>query len=113
MTKSEKDPGPSFVMADGSEERGMTLIYNDITRDARITLQARGLYLILLSYVGDENVDTGRERMARDAGVSTRQLSTIMDELKACGLVIVKMRGRNVTNQYRLTDRVTMPGGEA
>ena len=104
MTKQE----PTVVMDDLAGKRGFAMIPNEVIRDPRLTAQSKALYTLMRSYAwgNKEDMFTGKTRMAAEMNWSTRYLSTIMDELKACGLVIVKLRGRNITNQYRLTDRV-------
>ena len=92
-------------------KRPFTQIFDDIMKDARITPQARCLYVILLSYrrktaKRSSFVFPGQARLAAELGLNTRSVRTYLNELEAAGLIVVTQRGLTRTNIYDLQDAI-------
>jgi DNA-binding transcriptional regulator PaaX len=92
------------------KNRAFTIIFDDIAKDTRLTIQARLLYVILVSYRRKTAnrksfVFPGQERLAAELGLNTRSVRTYLSELEASGLIVITRRGLT-TNLYDLTENI-------
>lgn len=79
------------------------MIPNDTLRDSSLSLQARALYGILVSYAWQDGFTfVGQETLAKDAGLSSRQVRSYIKELVGKKLIDTKRRGMNTTNLYMI-----------
>lgn len=73
-----------------------------IATDAGLSLQARAMYAILLSYDGDRGCFPAKATLARDAGVSPSTVLRLLHELREAGVIVIQDRGKGRTNRYVL-----------
>ena len=87
--------------ADPVARHGFTQIPNFILRNPNITVGAKTVYSLLLSYAWNNDCCfPGQERLAEHAGLSKRSVVTFMAELERVGLIEVQRRGLGKTNFY-------------
>lgn len=67
----------------GSFETEFVTVYNKTARDTRLSLQARGLLLYLLSLPGDWKIS--RKQLAKDNGINDKTIQKQLNELKEHG----------------------------
>jgi hypothetical protein len=83
---------------------GFVQIPTQILRAAHLSMGARLLYAILLSYRGRSGIYPGQTRLAADLGVtSTRTIRRGLTELAAAGYLTWIRAGHGQTNRYHLT----------
>jgi len=76
-----------------------------VLRDTRLSLGARLSYAVLLMYAWQEGATfAGQVKMAKDVGVSERQLRDYLRELQANGYIRIKRQGLNRPNLYYILD---------
>lgn len=86
---------------DAALRRGFAQVPNVVMRDGRLSMQAKYLYGLLLSYAWqDDEAHPGVKALCRDAGVGKDTLAKYVHELSGAGLIEVKRRGRGMTNLY-------------
>lgn len=77
------------------------MIPNDLLRDASLSIQARLLYGILVSYAWQDGFTfVGQETLAADMRLKPRQIRTYLGELSGRKLITSKRRGLTKTNVY-------------
>lgn len=82
---------------------GFTQVPNEVLDDNTVSVPARFLYSVLLSFAWDNNeVYPGQNRLAESLGVSDKSIRTYLVELEKKGYLIKKRRGLNHTNIYTL-----------
>jgi DNA-binding transcriptional ArsR family regulator len=117
-TKAEEASTPGSTCG---EERigGFTQIPNAVLYDAEISMQARALYTVLLSYAWDGPTvwpgfesESGRGLTDR-TGWGEHTIRKYLRELQDAGLVEIKREGRGRTNIYRLKEWVAPKGEES
>ena len=87
--------------ADPIARHGFTQIPNFILRNPDITVGAKTVYSLLLSYAWNNDCCfPGQETLADHAGLSKRSVVTFMAELERVGLIEVQRRGLGKTNFY-------------
>lgn len=85
---------------------GFTQVGNDLLRDKTVSVQARFLYILLMSRLfGKETVFPGQEKLAEEMGTSLRSIKRLIQELKMAKWIIVKRRGQGKTNIYYLVEK--------
>ena len=72
-----------MAIVKGSFESSFVTVYNKTARDTRLSLQARGLLLYLLSLPGDWKVS--RKQLAKDNDLNEKTLQKYINELKEHG----------------------------
>lgn len=96
--------------------RGFGIVATKVMRDPRLSTSAKALYAVLCTYADDEGVCyPSNETLARDLGVTTRTVQTLLAELNAAGVTVREERyaeGRQINSVTRLTDTVTSYRGE-
>lgn len=76
-----------------------------VLRDTRLSLGARLGYAVLLSYAWQEGACfAGQQKMAKDMGVSERQLRRYLQELEDAAYVRIKRQGLNKPNLYYILE---------
>lgn len=87
---------------------GFTQVPNFILRDPRLSVGAKVVYAMFLSYAWhNDSCFPGQERLAADIGMSRSRVTEYVAELVAAGLVTVQRRGQGQTNLYVVHFRVT------
>ena len=76
-----------------------------VLTDARLSPGARVAYGVLLKYGWQEgSCFPGQEKMAKDIGVSGRQVRNYLTELQGGGYIRIKRQGLNRPNLYYILD---------
>jgi DNA-binding transcriptional ArsR family regulator len=77
---------------------------NVVLRDSAITLQARMLYALLVSYCWKPKIScyVSKKTLAAHLGVTSRTVYTYTRELEEAGLIHVETRGDGFTNLYTI-----------
>ena len=95
------DPDAWVIFEDRALAGGFTQIPNAIVRNPDLSMQAKYLYGLLLSYAWqDTETFPGLERLRKDTGAKTETLRKYIYELVEAGVLEVKRRGRGKTNLY-------------
>lgn len=80
---------------------GFTQVPNVILRDEKLSLGAKMVYAMLLSYAWQkDSCFPGQERLAQDIGICKRSVVSFMRELTKAGYVEKRRRGLGKTNLY-------------
>lgn len=86
---------------DASLASGFTQIPNAVVRRPDLSMQAKYMYGLLLSYAWqDSETHPGMERMKADTGAKVDTLRKYIAELVEAGLMEVQRRGQGRTNLY-------------
>ena len=86
-------------------QTGFTQVANRVLSDPRLSAPARLLYALLKMHAWQSAVALpGQVRLGALLGVHPRQVRRYLAELIAAGLVVVRRRGRNLTNEYYLAE---------
>jgi DNA-binding transcriptional regulator YhcF (GntR family) len=86
--------------------KGFTVIPNFILRNPSLSIGARMMYTLLLSYAWQEgSCFPGQKRIARELGIKERMVRYYLTELQNSGFVEAKRRGLGKTNIYVLKDK--------
>ena len=64
---------------------GYTTVYNDALRDPELSLQAKGLYALIKSFIGLEDFQLSKRRLAYACSDSSYMLNSAWKELKIKG----------------------------
>lgn len=64
---------------------GYTTVYNDALRDSELSLQAKGLYALIKSFIGLEGFQLSKRRLAYACSDSSYMLNSAWKELKIKG----------------------------
>lgn len=75
----------AIVRHHGSRQQ-FTQVANDAARDSRLSLQARGLLVMLLSFT--DGWQTSERRLADQCGCGRRRIRTCLDELESHGYLL-------------------------
>jgi hypothetical protein len=79
------------------------IVPHEVAFDTSLTVTARHLYTILLSYsFGKEEVWPGQDRLAKLLGLKVRMLQNYLIELESHNVIEREVRGNKMTNKYRL-----------
>ena len=80
---------------------GFTQIPNFILRDPNLTIGAKTVYSLLLSYAWHNDLCfPGQDRLAKDVGMGIASVNRFIKELEACSLIEITRRGQGRTNFY-------------
>ena len=86
---------------DAALRKGFAQVPNMVMRDGRLSMQAKYLYGLLLSYAWqNDEAHPGVKTLCEAAGVGKDTLGKYMHELADAGLIEVRRRGRGMTNLY-------------
>ena len=76
-----------------------------VLRDTRLTVGARLTYAVLLSYAWQNNETfAGQEKMAKDVGISERQLQRYLYELRDTHYIDISREDKRFNNTYIIKD---------
>ncbi len=101
----------TLIILDPALKKGFTSIPNIVLYAKNLSMTAKCLYSILLSFAWSESeCFPGQERLAEVAGVTDRTIRKYLDELKEYGLVSWVQRGLNQTNVYYINDLSKIEG---
>jgi len=82
---------------------GFTQVPNFILRDANLSVGAKVVYSMFLSYAWhNDSCFPGQERLAEDMGMSRSRVTELVTELEKAGLVTIQRRGQGKTNLYTI-----------
>ena len=74
-----------------------------VLRDIRLSIGARLIYGVLLSYAWQKaSCFAGQSQLAKDLGISTRQAQRYIEELKAVRWLDVSRKNKRLNNVYTL-----------
>ena len=94
-----------IIIENEALRHGFTQIPNYVLRDGSLSLGARLIYTMLLSYAWQEKrCFPGQARLAADLGVDERSVRRYLAELRESGYVDWKQRGLGKTNIYYIRD---------
>lgn len=76
-----------------------------VLRDTNLSIGARLTYAVLLSYAWQEDSTfVGQAKMAKDMGISDRQLQRNLYELRDCKYIEISRQDRRFNNTYTIKD---------
>lgn len=90
---------------------GFTQIPNFILRNPTITIGAKTVYSLLLSYAWHNDLCfPGQDRLAKDMGMGIASVNRFIKELEGCALIEITRRGQGKTNFYTINFIVKKQG---
>jgi hypothetical protein len=99
----EKERNMRINSADPVALRGFTQVPNFILRHADISIGAKTIYSLLLSYAWHNDLCfPGQDRLAKDVGMGIASVNRFVKELEACSLIEITRRGQGKTNFYTI-----------
>lgn len=91
--------------------QGFTQVPNFILKDPKISVGAKIVYAMFLSYAWhNDSCFPGQERLAEDMGLTRVRVTQLSAELEAAGLVSIQRRGQGKTNLYTIHFQVKQIG---
>jgi hypothetical protein len=97
--------------ADPVARYGFTQLPNFILRNPEISVGAKTVYSLLLSYAWHNDLCfPGQERLARDMGLTRPRVTQLLNELQEVGLIQIDRRGQGKTNFYTINFVVRRKG---
>jgi hypothetical protein len=91
--------------------QGFTQVPNFILKNPRISVGAKIVYAMFLSYAWhNDSCFPGQERLAEDMGLTRVRVTQLSAELEAAGLVSIQRRGQGKTNLYTIHFQVKQIG---
>ena len=82
---------------------GFTQVPNFILSDPALSVGAKVVYAMFLSYAWHHNfVFPGQDRLAKDMGLTRPRVTQLTDELRRAGLIEITRRGQGKTNLYKV-----------
>jgi hypothetical protein len=82
---------------------GFTQVPNFILRDPDISIGAKTVYSLLLSYAWHNDLCfPGQDRLAKDVGMGIASVNRFIKELEECALIEITRRGQGKTNFYTI-----------
>lgn len=96
-------------MADGyfRVKKGFTVVQNNIARDERLSMKAKGLYLVIQSYITMPDKKWNKDDFRKFVNEGRSAFDSAWKELKETGYLKVYMiqnEGRGTTSEYELLD---------
>ncbi len=82
--------------------KGFTSVPNVLLENSSLTLGARMALIALMSFAWKGDPFPGQERLGKMLGVSDRTVREYLGELVTAEYLLVKRRGRGMTNVYRI-----------
>jgi len=100
-----------FDRADPVTQQGFTQLPNFILRDPKLSVGAKVVYAMFISYGWHNNFCfPGQEKLAADMGLTRPRVTQLIGELEAAGLITIQRRGQGKTNIYVIHFQVKRPG---
>jgi hypothetical protein len=82
---------------------GFTQMPNFILRDATLTVGAKTVYALFLSYGWhNDRCFPGQKLLAEHMGMGIASVNRFIKELEDCALIEIKRRGQGKTNIYKI-----------
>lgn len=82
---------------------GFTQVPNFILRDPNLSIGAKVVYAMFLSYAWhNDSCFPGQERLAEDMGMSVSRVNKFIKALESAGLIVITRRGQGRTNLYTI-----------
>lgn len=76
-----------------------------VLRDIKLSIGARLTYAVLLSYAWqDDSTFVGQAKMAKDMGISERQLQRYLYELRDTLYIVISRKDKRFNNTYVIKD---------
>ena len=92
-----------IASADPVAQQGFTQVPNFILRDPELSLGAKTVYALLLSYAWHNDFCfPGQDKIAGDMGVSRPSVNAFIKQLETCKLLTIERRGLGKTNIYTI-----------
>ena len=89
--------------ADPVARYGFTQLPNFILRNPEISIGAKTVYSLFISYAWHNNFCfPGQETLAKAIGMSVGSVNAFIKELEACSLIEITRRGQGKTNLYTI-----------
>ena len=89
--------------ADPVAQHGFTQVPNFILRNPGISVGAKVVYAMFLSYAWHNSLCyPGQTRLAQDIGMTQPRVAQLIGELEKAGLVAIERRGQGKTNIYTI-----------
>ena len=89
--------------ADPVARHGFTQLPNFILRNPDISIGAKTVYSLFISYAWHNNFCfPGQETLAKAIGMSVGSVNAFIKELEAVGLIEIERRGQGRTNFYTI-----------
>jgi len=99
-----------FDRADPVMQGGFTQLPNFILRDPKLSVGAKVVYAMFISYGWHNNFCfPGQEKLATDMGLTRPRVTQLIGELEAADLITIKRRGQGKTNVYIIHFQVKRP----
>jgi len=90
---------------------GFTQVPNFILRDPNLSIGAKTIYSLLLSYAWHNDLCfPGQDRLAKNVGMGLASVNRFVKELEACSLIEITRRGQGKTNFYTINFIVKKQG---
>ena len=90
---------------------GFTQVPNFILKDPRISVGAKVVYAMFLSYAWhNDSCFPGQDRLAQDMGMSRSRVTEFVGDLERAGFVTIERRGQGKTNLYTIHFQVKQTG---
>ena len=87
--------------ADPVSKHGFTQVPNFILRNPELSVGAKVVYAMFLSYAWHNNsCFPGQDRLAQDIGMTRVRVTQLVGELEDAGLIEIQRRGLGKTNLY-------------
>ena len=91
--------------------QGFTQVPNFILKDPKISVGAKIVYSMFLSYAWhNDSCFPGQDRLAVDMGLTRVRVTQLISELETGGLVTIQRRGQGKTNLYTIHFQVKQNG---
>ena len=82
---------------------GFTQVPNFILRDPKLSVGAKVVYAMFLSYAwNNDSCFPGQERLAQDMGMSVSRVNEFIKSLQSSGFIEIIRRGQGKTNFYKI-----------
>jgi hypothetical protein len=95
--------------ADPIARYGFTQLPNFILRNPEISVGAKTVYALLLSYAWHNNLCfPGQDRLAEDMGLTRPRVTQLLNELQQFELIEIERRGQGKTNFYTVNFVMTL-----
>jgi len=99
-----------FDRADPVTQQGFTQLPNFILRDPKLSVGAKVVYAMFISYGWHNNFCfPGQEKLSSDMGLTRPRVTQLIGELEAAGLITIQRRGQGKTNIYIIHFQVKRP----
>src|SRR6266481_4599592 len=86
---------------DPAAREGFTQLPNFILRDANLSVGAKVVYAMFISYAWhNDSCFPGQDRLAQDMGLSRVRVTQLIAELERARMVTIQRRGQGKTNLY-------------